>query len=163
MFQAVTQCCIQNCIGRVEKCSLFNNGEWRNDQLLKLLRIMDLRTFKMLMRLGCSSCFYLTRLSLKGDSCNGGKYSKERIKVLLACNADGTDKIPLLVSMKREKPHFFEYVRKLLITYAANKKACATQAIFTNYLRALDAKMSSQNRKILLSTDQCSAHPQYTS
>lgn len=159
MFQAVIQHCIQNCIGRVEKCNLFYNGEWRNDQLPKLLRIMDLRTFKMLMRLG----FYLTRLSLKGDSCNGGKYAKERIRVLLACNADGTDRIPSLVSKKSDKPHFFENVRKLLIKYAANRKTCATQAIFTNYLRALDAKISSQNRKILLSRGQCSAHPQYIS
>jgi hypothetical protein len=47
--------------------------------------------------------------------------------------------------------------------YAANRNAWATQATFFNYLRALDAKMSSQNKKILLSTDQCSAHPQDTS
>jgi hypothetical protein len=123
---------------------------------------MDLRTFKMLMRLDCSLCFHLTRLSLKGDSCNGGKYSKERIRLLLACNADGTDKLPSLVSVKSENPHSFENVRKLLIKYTANRTACVTQAIFTNYLRALYVKMSSQNRKILLSTDQCSAHPQDT-
>jgi hypothetical protein len=46
--------------------------------------------------------------------------------------------------------------------YVANRKAWVTQAIFTDYLRALDAKMSSQNRKILLFLDQCAAHPQDT-
>jgi hypothetical protein len=47
--------------------------------------------------------------------------------------------------------------------YVANRKAWVTQAIFTDYLSALDAKMSSQNRKILLFLDQCAAHPQDTS
>jgi hypothetical protein len=26
LFQAATQCCVQNCIGRVLKCALFNSG-----------------------------------------------------------------------------------------------------------------------------------------
>jgi hypothetical protein len=34
--------------------------------------------------------------------------------------------------------------------------------IFTDYLRELQAKTSSQNRKILLFIDQCVAHPQGT-
>jgi hypothetical protein len=46
--------------------------------------------------------------------------------------------------------------------YVANRKAWVTQAIFTDYLRALDAKMSSQNRKILLFLDQCAAYPRDT-
>jgi hypothetical protein len=102
-------------------------------------------------------------MSLKGDPCNGGKNSKERITVLLACNADGTDKLPPLVIWKSENPHCFKNVRQLPTKYVANRKAWVTQAIFTDYLRALDAKMSSHNRKILLFLDQCAAHPQDTS
>jgi hypothetical protein len=83
---------------------------------------------------------------LKGDPCNGGKNSKERITVLLACNADGTDKLPPLVIGKSEDPRCFKNVRQLPTKYLANRKAWVTQAIFTDYLRALDAKMSSQNR-----------------
>jgi hypothetical protein len=89
--------------------------------------------------------------------------SKERITVLLACNANGTDKFPLLLIGKNESPHCFKNVRKLPTKYAANRMAWVTQATFTDYLRALDAKMSSQNRKILLFTNQCAAHPKDTS
>jgi hypothetical protein len=85
---------------------------------------------------------------LKGDPCNGGKNSKERITVLLTCNADGTDKLPPLVIGKSGNPHCFKNVRQFPTKYVANRKAWVTQAIFTDYLRALDAKMSSQNRKI---------------
>jgi hypothetical protein len=100
---------------------------------------------------------------LKGDPCNGGKNSKERITVLLACNADGTDKLPLLVIGKSENPRCFKNVRQLPTKYVAIRKAWVTQAIFTDYLRALDAKMSSQNSKILHFLDQCATHPQDTS
>jgi hypothetical protein len=102
-------------------------------------------------------------LSLKVDPCNGGKNSKERIMVLLACNADGTDKLPPLVIGKSENRCCFKNVRQLHTKYVANRKTWVAQAIFTDYLRALDAKMSSQNRKILLFLDQCAAHPQNTS
>jgi hypothetical protein len=102
-------------------------------------------------------------LSLKADPCNGGKNSKERITVLLACNADGTDKLPPLVIGNSENPRCFKNVRQLPTKYVANRKARVPQTIFTDYLRALDAKMSSQNRKILLFLDQCAAHLQDTS
>jgi hypothetical protein len=83
--------------------------------------------------------------------------------VLLACNADGTDKLPPLVIGKSENPCYFQHVRQLPTKYAANRKVWVTQAIFNDYLRALDAKMSSQNRKVLLFLDQCAARPQDTS
>jgi hypothetical protein len=102
-------------------------------------------------------------VSLKGDPCNGGKNSKESITVLLACIADGSDKLPPLFIGKSENPHCFTNVRQLPTKYVANRKSWVTQAIFTDCLRALDAKMSSQNRKILLFLDQCAAHPQDTS
>jgi hypothetical protein len=85
------------------------------------------------------------------------------IKVLLGCNADGTGKFPPLHTGKSENTCCFIYVRKLPTKYAANRKAWVTQASFTDYVRALDAKISSQNRKILLLVNQCAAHPQDTS
>jgi hypothetical protein len=51
-----------------------------------------------------------------------------------------------------------EKFRKLATRYMANRKAWVTQVIFTDYIRALDAKMSSQNRKILLFINQHAAH-----
>jgi hypothetical protein len=50
------------------------------------------------MRLGCFSGFHLTRHWVwKWDPCNGGKNSKERILALLACSANGTDRLLPLV------------------------------------------------------------------
>jgi hypothetical protein len=86
---------------------------------------------------------------LKGDNCNNGKNSKE-ITVLLASNADGINKLPPLVTGKNENPQWFKTVRKFPTKYVTNRKAWVTQTIFTDYLRAFDAKMSFQNRKILL-------------
>jgi len=35
-----------------------------------------------------------------GDSCHGGTKSKQRVTILLGCNADGTEKLPPLVTGK---------------------------------------------------------------
>jgi hypothetical protein len=51
------------------------------------------------MRLACSSGFHLPKtLNLKKDPCNDGNNSKERIMVLLGCHANGTDRLPPLVT-----------------------------------------------------------------
>jgi hypothetical protein len=102
-------------------------------------------------------------LHLKGDHCNGGKNSNERTIFLLACGADGTDRLPQLITGKSENPQCFKKFRKLLTKYVANRKAWVTQASFTDSLRALDAKMSSKNRKILLLIDWCAVLSQDTS
>ena len=43
----------------------------------------------------------------KGQKCSGGKNSKKRVTVLVACNQDGTDKLPLVVIRKYAKPWCF--------------------------------------------------------
>lgn len=103
----------------------------------------------MLIRMGYSSGFHLTR-HLKRDPCNSGKTFKESVKVLLACNASGADKLSTLVSGMSEKPCCFKNVRRLPKEYVAKRKAWVTQAIFTGY---------SQNRKVLLFINHCAAHP----
>jgi hypothetical protein len=35
-------------------------------------------------------------LSFKGEQCSGGKKSKERVTVMVGCNADGSEKLPYL-------------------------------------------------------------------
>jgi hypothetical protein len=85
----------------------------------------------------------------------------ERMMILLACTASGTDKLPLLLIGKSENPSLkMPKKKKVSHKYGANRKA---YTIFTDYLRALDVKMSSENRKILLFTDQCAPHPKDTS
>jgi hypothetical protein len=98
--------------------------EWRKEQLLKIFDVYEL---KNIYNADESGLFFRLppnkTLSLKGDPCNGGKNSKERITVLLACNADGTDKLPPLVIGKIENPRCFKNVRQLSTKYVANRKA----------------------------------------
>jgi hypothetical protein len=49
-------------------------------------------------------------LTYKGASCHGGTKSKQRVTVVLGCNADGTDKLPPLVTGKYNKPYCFRNV-----------------------------------------------------
>jgi hypothetical protein len=44
--------------------------------------------------------------------------------------------------------------------FVANRKACVARAIFTDYVWALDAKMSSQSRKLLVFVDPCATYSQ---
>ncbi|KAH8038696.1 hypothetical protein HPB51_002840 [Rhipicephalus microplus] len=98
-------------------------------------------------------------LCLKGKACRGGKKSKERITVLLCCNADGSEKLKLTVVGKFQKPRCLKRESHLPCVYRANKKAWMTAALFEEFLSLLDRRMACKNRKILLFLDQCAAHP----
>lgn len=98
-------------------------------------------------------------LCLKGEACQGGKKSKERITVLLCCNADGSEKLKLTVIGKSQKPRCFKRESHLPCVYRANKKAWMTAALFEEFLSLLDRRMACKNRKIVLILDQCAAHP----
>jgi hypothetical protein len=58
--------------------------------------------------------------------CNSGKNSKEGIMVLLACSANGTEKLPPLVNGNSENPHCFKTVRKLPTKCIATRKQWVT-------------------------------------
>jgi hypothetical protein len=47
----------------------------------------------------------------KDDSCHGITKSKQRVTVLLGCNADGTQKLPPLKTGKYNKPNCFRNVK----------------------------------------------------
>lgn len=98
-------------------------------------------------------------LCFKGQNCQGGEKSKNRITVLFCCNADGSEKFKLTVVGKFQKPRCFKNAGPLPCVYKANKRAWMTTSIFQEFLIYLDHKMSSKNRKIVLILDQCSAHP----
>jgi hypothetical protein len=61
-------------------------------------------------------------LSVKGNPCSGGKNSKDRMTVMLACDISATDGLPPLVVGKSEKSHCFKNVRNLHAKYGANTK-----------------------------------------
>jgi hypothetical protein len=68
----------------------------------------------------------------KGEKCEGGKMSKNRITVLMCVNMTGTDKKRLFVTGKSQTPCCFKNVQKLPVEYAANKKAWMTSIFFNN-------------------------------
>jgi len=98
-------------------------------------------------------------LTFKGDTCHGGKKSKERVTAAVCANMDGTDKLELLIIGKFQNPRCFKNVKKLPVEYLANRKAWMTSEIFENWLRKLDRKFVRDGRKILMLVDNCPAHP----
>ena len=100
---------------------------------------------------------------LKGETCNGGKQSKERVSVLVAVNMSGKDKLPLLVIGKYLKPRYFKGVRTIPLQYEANKKAWMLSHIFTSWLTQLDRKFMKKGRKVAMIVDNCPSHPKIQS
>lgn len=74
-------------------------------------------------------------LRFKGETCSGGKMSKERITVLVAANLSGTEKRKLLIIGKVKHPRCFKNIKQLPVNYKSNSRAWMTSEIFTNELR----------------------------
>ena len=70
----------------------------------------------MLMKPACFGSVHQIRMSFKGDTCSGGKRSKERITVMVCASMIG-EKVPLLVIGTFKNPRCFKNVRSLPITY----------------------------------------------
>lgn len=103
-------------------------------------------------------CMPNTTLKFKGESCIGGKLSKERLTVLLCASATG-EKIQPMIIGKFNNPRCFKNRDISSFNYAANKKAWMTSSLFIRYLNEWDSRLRMKNRKILLALDNCSAHP----
>jgi hypothetical protein len=86
------------------------------------------------------------------------KQNKERLTLPICCNANGSDKLPLLVIGKYENPHYFKNVNRdsFGCKYRSNPKAWMTQVIFLEWLKRFDARMA--RRTVLLIMDNCNAH-----
>ncbi len=98
---------------------------------------------------------------LKGETCTGGKRSKERVTVLPCANMSGTEKLPLLVIGKFAKPRCFTGMNMACLPtqYKAQKRAWMDGELFTAWLKKLDAKMTIRKRNIAVIIDNCRAHP----
>lgn len=103
-------------------------------------------------------CLPNKTMCFKGETCQGGKHSKQRVTLLLGANMDGSEKLPPLMIGKSKKPRCFSKVKTLPMEYLANKKAWMTSDLFKQWLLKLDSTMRSQKRHILLFIDNCSAH-----
>ena len=100
-------------------------------------------------------------LCVKGSDCKGGKKSKERITVLLCCNASGTDLRKPLVIGKSQTPRCFRNlkVEKLPIVWRANKKAWMNSGLFTEWVKQFDRDMGRAKLRVLLFIDNAPSHP----
>lgn len=98
-------------------------------------------------------------LAFKGEKCQGGKRSKERITVMVAANMTGNEKLKLLVIGKSAKPRCFSGVKALPVLYENNKRAWMTSSIFESWIEKIDIKFHREIRKVLLFIDNCPAHP----
>jgi hypothetical protein len=74
-------------------------------------------------------------LKFKGETCVGGKLSKDRITVLVCPNSDGTEKRKLLVTGKSKNLRCFKNVKSLPVRYSANRKSWMTSDLFEADLR----------------------------
>jgi hypothetical protein len=97
-------------------------------------------------------------MTYKGDSCHGGTKSKQRVTVLLGFNADGTEKLPPLVTGTYNKPGCFRKVKNSPL----NSNSWMTLATFEEFLVQLDHQTGAKNRKFLLFIDQWAAYPRDT-
>lgn len=91
---------------------------------------------------------------------SGLKLNKERVTVLLTCNATGTEKLIPLFIHKCENPRPLRGIKKssLLVDYYWNSKAWMQVSIWNDYLKKLDNKMRTANRNILLLIDNAPTH-----
>lgn len=97
-------------------------------------------------------------MAFKNDKCLNGKYSKERITIMLGSNMSGTEKLKPFVIGKSKNPRCFKTIKSLPVDYDSNKKAWMNSYLFEKWMRKLDKKFTQQNRKVLFFVDNCSAH-----
>jgi len=91
---------------------------------------------------------------------SGLKQNKDRVTVLLTCNATGTEKLTPLLIHKYRNPRPLNGINKdsLPVDYYWNSQAWMQTSIWNDYLKKLDKKMCIYNRKILLLVDNAPTH-----
>ena len=90
----------------------------------------------------------------------GRKEENFRIMVGLACNADGSEKWPLIFIGFLRKPCCFKShtAASMGIYYRNNKTAWMTRLLFEEWIKGMDLEMHQQNRNVCLTMDNFSTH-----
>ena len=78
---------------------------------------------------------------------------------MVACNSNGSEKLPLFVIGKSIKPRCFKNVKTLPVEYTANKKAWMMATTFTDWLLKSDKHFLRVKRKVAIIIDNCPSHP----
>lgn len=94
----------------------------------------------------------------RGETCRAGEMSKDRLTVLVAANMSGTDKRNLLVVGKAKTPRSLYNSEQSSILYRSNKRSWMSSEIFTHWLNEWDHELMGENRRILLTVDNCPSH-----
>ena len=104
-------------------------------------------------------CLPNRTLTFKGESCHGGKLSKERLTLLLGANMDGSDKVEPLIIGRSANPRCFRGIKSVPLPYEANKSAWMTSTVWIKWIKGFNARMKRLNKSVLLFIDNCPAHP----
>lgn len=99
-------------------------------------------------------------LGIRGEKCHGGTRSKQRLTAIFICNSDGSEKLRLWVIEKWANPRCFKGIdrSKLPCEYSNQRNAWIDETAFWQWLINFDSRMRVQNRSVLLTLDNCSAH-----
>ena len=101
--------------------------------------------------------------TISNEQTSGKKQSKDRVTILLTCNATGSEKLTPLFIHKYENPRVIKNIdkRTLPVEYYWNQKSWMQVSIWNDYIKKLDTKMRRQNRKIILLVDNAPTHALY--
>jgi hypothetical protein len=94
---------------------------------------------------------------LEGKNTHGIKEGKDRFTAVLAVTQSGEVLKPLIVG-KSENPRSFSKFTNKSFYYDNSPTAWVTRTIFEKYIYVLNNTFSSQNRKVAIIIDNCSAH-----
>jgi hypothetical protein len=98
--------------------------------------------------------------SLSGGPITGTKKPKDRITIMLACNATGTHKLPAVFIHKYKNPKCIRNIDKktLPVWYYWNNSSWMQRSIFQTWIKQVNEQMRRQQRNILLLVDNVSSH-----
>lgn len=97
-------------------------------------------------------------MAFKNDKCQNGKYSKDRITLMVCTNMSGSEKLKPLIIGRSKKPRCFKKIKSLPVHYENNIKAWMNCNLFEKWIMELDKRFTQEKRKVLLFVDNCSAH-----
>ncbi|UYV84506.1 TIGD4 [Cordylochernes scorpioides] len=99
-------------------------------------------------------------LDFKDTKCHGTSKSKEGLTVVLCCNATGSEISKLWIIGKYKNPRCLNKINRLILPfdYTHKKSAWVDAYSFRLWLIKFQRKMAAENRHVLLTMDNCSAH-----
>jgi hypothetical protein len=98
--------------------------------------------------------------TLARHAISGTKKPKDRVTIMLACNATGTSKLTPIFIHKYKNPRCMDNIKHndLPVHYYWNSSAWMQRSIFLNWLSKLNGDLRKAHRHILLLLDNASVH-----